>query len=90
MSLMLKIPKSYYAKEWSVCRGNSIYKYNTDWYYWDGWPYDGNRRCEECKLPHTIDSPDPCLGIKPGIISACCGHGGRVESIFLTRGLLKA
>jgi hypothetical protein len=23
----------------------------------------------------TEDKPDPCLGILPGVVGACCGHG---------------
>jgi len=54
------------------------------WRYVDnGELYDDSRLCEECNLPHWPDGPDACLGFRPGIKSACCGHGGRVESIWM-------
>ena len=36
-------------------------------------------RCPSCQqTPDGSDNwggPDPCLGMLPGVISACCGHG---------------
>src|SRR5262249_20350644 len=33
------------------------------------------RPCVACGLTATPDGPDPCLGMLPGVVSACCGHG---------------
>lgn len=37
--------------------------------------------CPVCRLePDGSDKwggPDPCLGLLPGVIGACCGHGGQ-------------
>jgi hypothetical protein len=33
------------------------------------------RPCRHCGLLATPDGPDPCLGMLPGVRSACCGHG---------------
>jgi len=45
--------------------------------------HDDSKRCVECNLPHEPEGPDPCIGMKPGITSMCCGHGRRVESIYM-------
>jgi len=87
---MRRTPKSYYATIWATCRGNSIYQYKDNWYYLNGLLYDGKRLCQECKLPHILDGPDPCLGWKPGVTSMCCGHGGRQESVYITTKRLTA
>lgn len=33
------------------------------------------RVCEQCQEPCGPHIPDPCLGMLPGVIFACCGHG---------------
>lgn len=33
--------------------------------------------CEACQAPRVRHSPDPCLGLLPGVSFACCGHGYR-------------
>jgi hypothetical protein len=41
---------------------------------WDqGW------ECPQCKMVRGKDGHDPCLGKLPGVIAACCGHGGTGE-----------
>lgn len=32
--------------------------------------------CRKCKLKRGRDGVDPCLGVLPGVMFACCGHGG--------------
>jgi len=27
--------------------------------------------------PSINSAPDPCLGLLPGVVAACCGHGGK-------------
>ena len=39
------------------------------------------RPCVHCGLLAAPDGPDPCLGLLPGVVSACCGHG--VEEPFV-------
>src|SRR5262249_18041864 len=39
------------------------------------------RPCVQCGMVATPDGPDPCLGMLPGVVSACCGHG--VEEPYL-------
>lgn len=35
--------------------------------------------CTACGAarPPSYGIPDPCLGMLPGVINACCGHGNR-------------
>lgn len=33
--------------------------------------------CPECKMQRGEDGIDPCLGRLPGVLFACCGHGGK-------------
>lgn len=37
-------------------------------------------QCPECKLVRGQDLIDPCLGRLPGVIFACCGHGGKGDT----------
>lgn len=42
---------------------------------WDeGWV------CPTCKQARGPDGHDPCLGHLPGVLYACCGHGGHGQS----------
>ena len=34
-----------------------------------------NRECGRCGKPFTEEGHDACLGILPGVMNACCGHG---------------
>lgn len=36
--------------------------------------------CPECHLTRGPDRIDPCLGKLPGVLFACCGHGGKTHS----------
>jgi len=41
-----------------------------------GEPYvDGERTCPSCDKAAEPGGPDPCLGMIPAAIGACCGHG---------------
>lgn len=33
--------------------------------------------CPECHLTRGPDRCDPCIGKLPGVLFACCGHGGQ-------------
>jgi len=39
------------------------------------------RPCVRCGAAAAPDGPDPCLGMLPNVVSACCGHG--VEEPYL-------
>ena len=43
----------------------------------------GKEICEECGLKRTPEGHDACLGELPGVMNACCGHGGRGEGIYV-------
>ncbi len=34
-----------------------------------------DRPCGHCGLPNRSDGHDACLGVIPGAMNACCGHG---------------
>lgn len=42
------------------------------------------RPCAKCGRTFPLDTPDPCIGLLPGVVSACCGHGipGEAYAIF--------
>ena len=48
------------------------------------------RTCGRCLMPSLPGCDyDPCLGLLPGVLNACCGHGRREESyIQFGNGLL--
>lgn len=65
----------------------------TQWRYSDGtvcatvgWTPDSFRYastvkpCPECSEFPDPTGEDPCLGVLPGITSACCGHGELMEA----------
>ncbi|MGH1591146.1 hypothetical protein ACRBEV_25685 [Methylobacterium phyllosphaerae] len=43
---------------------------------------DNPRPCAACRMPVVVGEPDPCIGTLPGVLGACCGHGG-VESSYV-------
>ena len=64
-------------------RGNDMYLAPGDeWRYLDGTlvSSDPNRQCGHCNLPNRDDGHDACLGVIPGAINACCGHGNPDEA----------
>ena len=63
-------------------RGNPIQTDETgEWFYSDDrTPTVGtDRPCGFCGRERTIDDHDGCLGVLPGVINACCGHGVLTE-----------
>lgn len=64
----------------SFVRGHAVYWDGLAWRYQDGLPapsYGGEERpCNHCGEVAELGGPDPCLGWLPGVVSACCGHGG--------------
>lgn len=38
--------------------------------------------CTKCGEPHKHNEADPCLGMLPGVMNACCGHG-KIGSAYL-------
>ena len=48
------------------------------------------RPCVQCGVVAEPLGPDPCFGLLPGVVAACCGHGVQAPSILLqNRTLLK-
>ncbi len=41
---------------------------------------DKDRACGHCGKSNTPEGHDACLGIIPGAINACCGHGSPEEA----------
>ncbi len=31
--------------------------------------------CDKCKMMPNDDDTDACMGVLPGVMNACCGHG---------------
>lgn len=56
-------------------RGHPIHWDGNAWVYEDGSPLLPERPCARCGRPPTPEGHDHCLGILPGVTSACCGHG---------------
>lgn len=57
---------------------NIVQQENESWIYVDtGQMVSQNpdRRCGHCDLPNREDGHDSCLGVLPGVMNACCGHG---------------
>ncbi len=53
--------------------------------------HEAGWKCPECKLKREVDGgPDPCLGALPGVLFACCGHGGKGNNkdgyVYFTNG----
>lgn len=49
---------------------------NTEVHQWEtGWV------CPVCKQARGPDGDDPCIKGLPGVKFACCGHGGRPQSL---------
>lgn len=66
-----------------LLRGHPIVFINDEWLYKDSrqptvWFKD--RPCGFCGARNTVDGHDGCLGILPGIMNACCGHGQAKET----------
>ena len=36
--------------------------------------------CPVCKQARKADGYDPCIPALPGVMFACCGHGGKVQN----------
>lgn len=66
-------------------RGHVVRWDGGEWRYLDGAPADDSRPCVECHHPHEPGGPDPCIGYKAGLVSACCGHGGLESAIWMPR-----
>lgn len=39
--------------------------------------------CGHCGLARTPEGHDGCLGTLPGVMNACCGHGGNAEGTYV-------
>ena len=65
-------------------RGHTIVQQEDEsWIYADtgqGVSKNPNRQCGHCDLPNRKDGHDACLGVLPGVMNACCGHGDVLTS----------
>ena len=43
--------------------------------------------CPRCGCTNKQDNPDGCLGLLPGVVSACCGHGVEEGYIIFENGV---
>jgi len=61
----------------SFLRGHRIKRKRGQWVYQDTEePTINNPRpCGACGSPDTLEGHDSCLGVLPGVMNACCGHG---------------
>jgi hypothetical protein len=41
------------------------------------------RPCVQCGAVADPDGPDPCVGMLPDVVSACCGHGVEEPYVLL-------
>jgi len=80
----------------SFLRGHRLIWLNGRWVYEDDHadPLIRGRQprpCKKCGAVFPWHEVDPCLGVLPGVHSACCGHGLRSESYvrFTTGVVLK-
>ena len=43
----------------------------------------GAKNCGHCGKDRTPEGHDGCLGTLPGVMNACCGHGGNAEGAYI-------
>lgn len=43
-------------------------------------------KCPQCGLARGADRTDPCMGMLPGVLFACCGHGNGHGYIYFENG----
>lgn len=70
-------------KYWqSYWRGNAIFLHHGEWFYTDtGALVSGeDRECGFWQKPADKNGHDSCLGVLPGVMNACCGHGNISEA----------
>lgn len=56
----------------------NVFGYPAEWVYSDTKEPVGSgdtRPCPKCGKMRNPDGTDPCWGMLPGVVSACCGHG---------------
>lgn len=79
--------------EKSYLKGHEIELINNVWHYSDTKTptvIDGKyqeRPCGHCGKPNTEEGHDGCLGLLPGVINACCGHGTDEGYIMFENGV---
>ena len=66
-------------------RGHRVHWDGTTWRYDDGTEATTERPCVSCGATAAPDGPDPCLGVLPGVSSACCGHGVEAPYVVTAR-----
>ena len=48
---------------------------------------EGPELCRWCRRERTPEGHDGCLGTLPGVVNACCGHGGNGGYVMFENGL---
>jgi hypothetical protein len=61
-----------HIRGWPVHWDGVAWRHDDDGSLAPGWGGD-ERPCPSCGA--VAEGPDPCLGMLPGVVSACCGHG---------------
>ncbi len=66
----------------SKYRGHDIFFIDDQWFYTDNnEPTVGSKRpCGHCEKKITEEGHDVCIGVLPGVMNACCGHGIIVDA----------
>ena len=78
----------------SFLRGHPTIWIEGKWVYEDDHadiPANGGkvRPCVKCGNLVALEATEPCLGVLPGVSSACCGHGVREKSyVWFTTGVV--
>jgi hypothetical protein len=85
--------KSDEIEKYSHLRGHPIIHAGHKWVYKDTGEDTANnlRPCNACGLDTGTGPNDgePCLGLLPGVMNACCGHGVREDSyVQFTNGMI--
>ena len=52
------------------------------------WQLPANvEKCPRCGRMNKMNTPDGCIGLLPGVVSACCGHGVEEGYIIFENGV---
>lgn len=63
--------------------GHEIVQRGDNWFYKDNGQQTKTRKerpCGFCNMASSDNEPDACLGVLPGVMNACCGHGNIKEA----------
>jgi len=75
----------------SYFKGNKIYydlKEKLWKYSYTHEPITVIGECPRCKQHMKVGSPDSCIGLLPGVIQGCCGHGVKKGYLMFNNGII--